>query len=82
MDHTELFDEMVYEIFVSIDWIIQIGTEKGHEKWGTLDHFFGAPIGGHEHKSVQVHTLDSNEYVWVDFNIAKAFLMKLQQQKS
>ena len=32
------FDEMVYAIFMSIDLIMQIGTRKGHEKRGTLDH--------------------------------------------
>ena len=46
------FDEMVLKIFMSVDSIMQIGTGKGHEKLGTLDCFFGAPIDGHERKSV------------------------------
>ena len=46
------FDEMVFEIFMSVDSIMQIGTGKGHEKRGTLDRFFGAPIDGHDRKCV------------------------------
>ena len=44
------FNEMFLMIFISVDWIMQIGTGKGHEKLGTLGHFFGAPYNGHEQK--------------------------------
>ena len=76
------FNEMFLMIFISVDWIMQIGTGKGHEKLGTLGRFFGAPNDGHEQKRAQPHALDPCECVWVDFNIAKAITVKLWGQKS
>ena len=48
---------------MSIDLIVQIGTRKGHEKQGTLDPFLDAPIDTCDHKSGQVHALDSYQRV-------------------
>ena len=76
------FNEMFLMIFISVDWIMQIGTGKGHEKLGTLGRFFGAPNDGHEQKRAQPHALDPCECVWVDFNIAKPITVKLWGQKS
>ena len=76
------FNEMFLMIFISVDWIMQIGTGEGHEKLGTLGRFFGAPNDGHEQKRAQPHALDPCECVWVDFNIAKAITVKLWGQKS